>query len=404
MRGRRIIVGVTGGIAAYKAVVLIRELQKRGAQVRATLTPSALKFVGIETFLALTRHEVAVDVFNEGRNPADSWSKHIHWAEWADAVVVAPCTANSLAKIVHGLSDNLLTTLVMAARCPVVLCPTMDGGMYRSAAMQANLDKADAMGFHVMRPDSGYLASGLDDTGRLPEPDAIADVLQDLLSIPGPLAGRHVLVTAGPTREPIDAVRFISNPSSGKMGVAMAEAARDLGAEVTLVHGPLGVPIPDGVESVAVTTAAQMAEAVKAVSPGCAMIVMAAAVSDFRPVDPAAHKIKKSQAAPAVAFEPTEDILAWLGANRRDGQLLVGFAMETGDLIAEARRKRRDKNADWILANALNEPGSGFEAESNTLHAVGPDETAAPSVFSGSKRDVAVAALRFLISAASSDS
>lgn len=397
MRGRRIIVGVTGGIAAYKAVVLIRELQKRGAQVRATLTPAALKFVGIETFLALTRHEVAVDVFNEGRDPADNWSKHIHWAEWADAVVIAPCTANSLAKIVHGLSDNLLTTLVMAARCPVVLCPTMDGGMYRSAAMRANLAKATDMGFHVMRPEDGYLASGLDDTGRLPEPDAIADFVRDLLAVPGPLAGKRVLVTAGPTREAIDAVRYVSNPSSGKMGIAMAEAARDLGAEVTLVHGPVSVPIPQGMEAIGVVTASQMADAVKSRAPEADIVVMAAAVSDFRPVDPASHKIKKSGASTAIAFEPTEDILAWLGANRREGQVLIGFAMETGDLIAEARRKRRDKKADWILANALNEVGSGFETDTNTLHAVGADESAAPAVFTGSKREVAQAVIKVLV-------
>lgn len=402
MRGRRIIVGVTGGIAAYKAVVLIRELQKRGAQVRATLTPAALKFVGIETFLALTRHEVAVDVFNEGRNPADSWSKHIHWAEWADAVVIAPCTANSLAKIVHGLSDNLLTTLVMAARCPVVLCPTMDGGMYRSAAMQANLAKAEDMGFHLMHPEAGYLASGLDDTGRLPEPEAIAEFLQELLAVPGPLAGKRVLVTAGPTREAIDAVRYVSNPSSGKMGIAIAEAARDLGAEVMLVHGPVSVPIPQGMDTKAIVTAAELADAVKSTASEADIVIMAAAVSDFRPAEPSSRKIKKSEASTAIVFEPTEDILAWLGANRREGQVLIGFAMETGDLIAEARRKRRDKNADWILANALNEAGAGFEGDTNTLHAVHADESAAPVVFSGSKRDVALAVMKYVISARSS--
>jgi phosphopantothenoylcysteine decarboxylase/phosphopantothenate--cysteine ligase len=396
--GKRIIVGVTGGIAAYKAVTLVRALQQAGAEVRVTLTPSATKFIGIETFLAITRHEVAVEVFNaDSESVSDSWAKHIHWAEWADAMVIAPCTANSLAKIVHGLSDNMLTTMVIAARCPVVLCPTMDGGMYRSAAMRANLAAAEHMGYHVMPPETGYLASGLDDTGRLPEPDAIFAYVDGILNADLPLKGKTVLVTAGPTREYLDAVRYISNPSTGKMGVAMAEAAKALGADVILIHGPLSIPIPSGVRAIEIVSASDLFEAVKANLEASDVIVMSAAVSDFRPETRVDHKVKKSEASQTLSLVPTTDILAWIGSHRTEKQIVVGFAMETKNLISEARRKRKEKGADWILANSLTESGSGFASDTNTLYAVGKDEEMEPVVFQGSKSHVATDALRLVI-------
>lgn len=398
MIGKRIIVGVTGGIAAYKAVTLVRALQQAGAEVRVTLTPSATKFIGIETFLAITRHEVAVEVFNaDSESVSDSWAKHIHWAEWADAMVIAPCTANSLAKIVHGLSDNMLTTMVMAARCPVVLCPTMDGGMYRSAAMRANLAAAEQMGYHVMPPETGYLASGLDDTGRLPEPDAIFAYVDGILNADLPLKGKTVLVTAGPTREYLDAVRYISNPSTGKMGVAMAEAAKALGADVILIHGPLSIPIPSGVRAIGIVSASDLFEAVKANLGASDVIVMSAAVSDFRPETRVDHKVKKSEAAQTLSLAPTADILTWIGSHRTENQIVIGFAMETENLISEARRKRKEKGADWILANSLSETGSGFASDTNTLYAVGKDEEMEPVVFQGSKSRVATDALRMVI-------
>ncbi len=398
MIGKRIIVGVTGGIAAYKAVTLVRALQQAGAEVRVTLTPSATKFIGIETFLAITRHDVAVEVFNaDSDSVSDSWAKHIHWAEWADAMVIAPCTANSLAKIVHGLSDNMLTTMVMAARCPVVLCPTMDGGMYRSAAMQANLAAAERMGYHVMPPETGYLASGLDDTGRLPEPDAIFTYVDGILNADLPLNGKTILVTAGPTREYLDAVRYISNPSTGKMGVAMAEAAKALGADVILIHGPLSIPIPSGVRTIGIVSASDLFEAVKANLEASDVIVMSAAVSDFRPETRVDHKVKKSDASHTLSLAPTADILAWIGSHRTEKQIVIGFAMETENLISEARRKRKEKGADWILANSLSESGSGFASDTNTLYAVGKDETSEPVVLRGSKLSVATEALRLVI-------
>ncbi len=394
MTGKRVLVGVTGGIAAYKAVTLVRALQKEGAEVRVVLTPSATKFVGIETFLAITRHEVAVDVFNsDNADIQESWSKHIHWAEWADAMVIAPCTANSLAKLVHGLSDNMLTTMVMAARCPVLICPTMDGGMYRSPSVTKNISEARAMGFHLLEPDTGYLASGLEDTGRLPEPEAILSALDAILTHDLPLKGKRVLVTAGPTREHIDAVRFISNPSTGKMGVAMAEAAKALGAEVTLIHGPLSVSVPTGMTCIDIVSASDLFEAVKANLSGSDIIVMSAAVSDFTPETQVAHKIKKSEAATTLVLKPTTDILSWIGAHKTAHQTVIGFAMETENLITEARRKRREKNVDWILANSLSDEGSGFGGDMNTLYAVGKDEQAEPLTFKGTKANVAREAL-----------
>jgi phosphopantothenoylcysteine decarboxylase/phosphopantothenate--cysteine ligase len=396
--GKRVLVGVTGGIAAYKAVTLVRALQKEGAEVRVVLTPSATKFVGIETFLAITRHEVAVDVFNsDNADIQESWSKHIHWAEWADAMVIAPCTANSLAKLVHGLSDNMLTTMVMAARCPVLICPTMDGGMYRSPSVTKNISEARAMGFHVLEPDTGYLASGLEDTGRLPEPEAILSALDAILTRDLPLKGKRVMVTAGPTREHIDAVRFISNPSTGKMGVAMAEAAKALGADVTLIHGPLSVAVPAGMTSIGIVSASDLFEAVQANLSACDIIVMSAAVSDFTPETQVAHKIKKSEAATTLVLKPTTDILSWIGAHKAAHQTVIGFAMETENLIPEARRKRREKNADWILANSLSDEGSGFAGGTNTIYAVGKDEQAEPVVLQGSKKSVALEALRLVI-------
>ncbi len=399
--GSRIIVGVTGGIAAYKSVHLVRLLQQAGAEVRAVLTPAATRFVGTETFQALTRTEVPVEVFNAGNSDiADAWSRHIHWAEWADAVVVAPCTANTLAKLAHGLSDTMLTTLVLAARCPVLLCPTMDGGMYRHPMVRRNLELLQAAGFHVLEPESGYLASGLTDQGRLPEPETIVAALEPLLQPDQPLKGKQVLVTAGPTREHLDPVRFLSNPSSGKMGIAMADAAQALGAEVTLIHGPLGVPVPTRYATEAIVSAAELFEAVKRRGATADVVVMAAAVADFTPETTASHKVKKSASPTDLRLVPTVDILAWLGKNRRDGQVLIGFAMETGDLIPEARRKRAAKNADWILANTVEPGNSAFGADTNRLSAVGRDEKKEPVVFTGSKRAIAEAVLRF-ISAAS---
>lgn len=394
--GKRIILGVTGGIAAYKSAVLLRELQKSGAEVRCIMTPSALRFLGKDTLSALTRQPVPVDVFPDDADINKSWSRHIQWAEWADLMLIAPCTANTLAKITHGLSDNMLTSTVLAARCPVVLSPTMDGGMYESPAMRMNRELAKELGYHLIEPEHGYLASGLEDKGRLPENQAIlnyiAEVLNPTSTFDQLLAGKKVVVTAGPTREYLDPVRFLSNPSSGRMGIAMAVAARNMGAEVTLIHGKLADPVPDGIEFVEIISADDLFEAVKSLHADTDIFIMAAAVSDFKPETRADSKVKKNGAAMQIPLLPTPDSLKWLGENRIEGQTLIGFAMETENLIEAAAGKLERKKADFIIANTIGQSGSGFESETNDVFLIG--NSTEPTAFSGAKTEIAVQVLQ----------
>lgn len=394
LSGKRIILGVTGGIAAYKAAFLLRALQKEGATVRVTMTPSATRFVGLETFSSLSGHDVAVDIFPEQEQPS-SWTRHIEWGEWADLFLIAPCTAHTIAKIAGGLSDNMLTATVLAARCPLLICPTMDGEMYEAPATRRNLETLKADGCHILEPEEGYLASGLEGRGRLPETETILDAcLKVIADTPkeGPLKGKKVLVTAGPTREYIDAVRYLSNPSSGKMGFAMARAARDLGGDVTLLHGPVTLPPPSGMNHREITSTADLFEAVQEHA-GADIVIMAAAVSDFSPTDKSEKKIKKENAPHSLELQPTTDILAWLGDHRTDGQVLIGFAMETDDMLENASRKREKKKADWIVANAIGQPNSGFASDTNSVTLVGSDSQVP---FSGSKGEVARQVLRHI--------
>jgi phosphopantothenoylcysteine decarboxylase / phosphopantothenate---cysteine ligase len=387
LSGKRILLGVTGGIAAYKAVYLLREYQKSGAEVRVVMTPAATRFVGTETFSSLSRHEVAIDVFND-ESPGDSWTKHIHWGEWADLFVIAPCTANTLSKVVHGQSDNMLTSSVLAARCPVLLCPTMDGEMYESPAVSENLKKAMKMGYYILEPESGYLASGLEATGRLPEPEDILEKSADIIKkhrIKGPLTGKKVVVTAGPTREFMDPVRFISNPSSGKMGIAMADSARLLGGDVTLLHGPVTAAIPDRLQTESFLSADELFERMQAHA-DADVVIMAAAVSDFKPSEKKDQKVKKEKGTPSLKLEPNPDVLAWLGERKKEGQILIGFAMETSNLKENALVKLRKKNLDWICANSLTQSGSGFESDTNTIRLFGKNTEES---FSGTKEQVA---------------
>jgi phosphopantothenoylcysteine decarboxylase / phosphopantothenate---cysteine ligase len=391
LTGKRILLGVTGGIAAYKAVYLLREFQKAGADVRVTMTPSATRFVGSETFSALSRHEVAVEVFNDA-SPGKEWTKHIQWGEWADIFVIAPCTANTLAKIVHGRADNMLTSAVLAARCPLLICPTMDGEMYDSPSVTANLKMADDMGYYILEPETGYLASGLDAVGRLPEADVILKRTGEIIKkhrIQGPLTGKRVVVTAGPTREYLDPVRFISNPSSGKMGIAMAEAARALGGEVTLLHGPLTVDVPGRLKSHSFTSADELFEEIKKLQKAD-VIIMAAAVSDFKPSVRSEQKQKKKSSSLSIELERNPDILKWLGEQKKKGQTLIGFAMETENLIDNAQEKLKNKNLDWICANSLSEEGSGFNTDTNTIQLISRRDQI---TFSGTKSEISSAIL-----------
>lgn len=388
LSGKRIILGVTGGIAAYKAAFLLRALQKAGADVRVTMTRAATRFVGTETFSSLSKHEVAVDVFPENESATQSWTQHISWGEWADLFVIAPCTANTLSKIANGAADNMLTSTVLAARCPLLICPTMDGEMYESPAVQKNLNTVREFGYHILEPEEGYLASGLEGKGRLPETDLILEKCRTILNNQkpeGPLAGKKVVVTAGPTREHIDPVRFISNPSSGKMGFAMAEAAEQLDAEVTLIHGPVNISSPAGITCIEIESARDLFEQIQNHA-DADVVIMTAAVSDFSPKEVYSQKVKKDSAHSSIELTQTPDILAWLGEQKRDGQVLIGFAMETENLIENAQAKLKKKNADWIVANSLVENDSGFGTDKNKVHLLGKKDSIQ---IEGLKSDVA---------------
>lgn len=393
LTGKRILLGVTGGIAAYKAVYLLREFQKHGAEVRVTLTSSAARFVGSETFTTLSRYPAAIDIFDT-ENAETAWTQHIHLAEWADLYVIAPCTANTLSKLVNGMADNMLTSIALAVRCPMLLSPTMDGEMYNHPAVQRNIESALSMGFHLIEPDSGYLASGLEAKGRLPEPDDILNKAATILqttdsdkSASKPLTGKKVVVTAGPTREFLDPVRFFSNPSSGKMGIAMAEAAYQLGADVTLLTGAITGELPAHLRSRndSFTSAEDLFEQVKK-HVDADIVIMSAAVSDYTPVSVSGQKIKKSSDEMNITLRKNPDILRWLGDQKKEGQILIGFAMETENITENANKKRVQKNLDWICANTISKSNKAFGADDNVLQLIGENES---KTYSGKKADIA---------------
>lgn len=363
LSGKNIILGVSGGIAVYKSVELLRLLQKAGATVKVAMTHNATQFVAPLTFAAITGHRVFKDMFS-GETDEPMW--HISWAEIAEAVVVAPATANIIAKLANGIADDALTTLMLAATCPKLICPAMNTHMYENLAVQRNLDILQSDGFIIVEPGEGELACGAYGPGRMAEPQTIAEQVAACF-YPRDFAGKKVLVTAGPTREPIDPVRFISNPSSGKMGYALARAAAARGGDVVLVSGPSNLKAPAGVRIIRVGTAAEMASAVFENADEADIVIKVAAVSDYRPVAPADHKIKKSADKMVLELEKTEDILAELGRRKRPGQLLIGFAAETEDLEKNAVNKLRAKNLDLIAANKVGHAGSGFEADTNRI-------------------------------------
>ncbi len=393
LSGKRIVLGITGGIAAYKAAFLLREYQKAGAEVRVTMTPSAIRFVGLDTFASLSGHSVAVEIFPDETDSTE-WTRHIHWGEWADLFVIAPCTGNTIAKIANGISDNMLTATVLAARCPLLICPTMDGEMYESPSVTNNLKKIEGFGYHVLEPETGFLASGLDGKGRLPEISAILKKSSEIIGdVIGPLFGKKVLVTAGPTREHIDPVRFISNPSTGKMGIAMAKAAQRMGGEVTLIHGPITIKLPTNIVNKSVVSAKDLFYEVKKYA-AFDVIIMAAAVSDFTPAIVHDHKIKKDKSNDQIKLNRTIDILAWLGKHKQNHQVLIGFAMETQHLLENATKKLKEKNADWIIANSLTEDKAGFGSDYNHVYLLGKTSN---TEFIGTKLEIAERVLNFIM-------
>ena len=370
-RDRTVILGVGGGIAAYKACEVVRLLVRGGADVRVVMTPNSTRFVGPLTFQALSGHPVLVDLLD----PASEASYgHLELARRADLLLVAPATANLMARLRAGMGDDAVTTTALACTCPVLIAPAMNTRMWEAAAVQENLAALRARGFHVVGPSSGELADGDVGEGRLADPPEIAAAAARLLG-PRDLVGRRVLVTAGPTREPLDPVRHLTNPSTGRMGFEVARAAARRGAEVLLVSGPTSLRDPDGVQVIRVGTAEEMAAAVLGAAEAQDLFVAAAAVSDYRPRDPARSKKKKADGPETLVLERTRDILATLGerlAGRARSPVLVGFAAETEDVVENAREKLRRKRCDLVVANAIGEPGAGFGGERNRVSIVGP--------------------------------
>jgi phosphopantothenoylcysteine decarboxylase / phosphopantothenate---cysteine ligase len=364
LTGRRIVLGVTGGIAAYKAIEVCRRLVDLGAHVVPIMTRDAHRFVGETTFSALASEPVHTSLWDDG-DPIP----HTRLGQAADLVIVAPATARFLAAYAAGLSGDLLTAVVIATRAPVIVCPAMHTEMWEHASVQENLETLRRRGVHVVDPESGRLAGGDIGSGRLASPETIVEHVQRVLA-PKDMAGLRVLVTAGGTREPIDAVRVIANRSSGKQGHALAFEAAARGASVTVVT-TVGRPVPAGAEIVAVETAAEMEAAVMARAASTDVVVMAAAVADFRPKAAVEHKIKKEGGPPDIVLEPTPDILAGLGAAKRPGQTLVGFAAETEALRENAESKLRRKRLDLIVANDVSAPGAGFEHDTNEVVILG---------------------------------
>lgn len=361
LRDRRIVLGVTGGIAAYKACELVSRLIKAGAQVRVVLTAHAARFVPPLTFETLSGNPACVDTFAPRAE-----MEHIALSKWAELFVIAPATANCLAKLAGGIADDLLSTAALAMTCPVLIAPAMNANMYRHPATQANLATLAARGARFVGPARGHLACGDDDIGRMSEPQEIVEAAARLFADKD-FSGVKVLVTAGPTVERIDPVRYITNRSTGKMGYALAEAARDRGAEVVLVSGPVNLERPAGVELVAIESSAQLCEAVLSRGAWADVVIQAAAPADFRPVRVASGKIKKTGAGMTLELENTTDIAAELGKRKRPGQVLVAFAAETDDVLDNARGKLDKKNADMVVANDVSRKDAGFGVDTNAV-------------------------------------
>ena len=397
LSGKKILLGVTAGIAAYKAAFLVRLLVKQGAEVKVVMTPKAKEFVTPLTLSTLSKNEVHSSFTNEDNDNAQ-WNNHVELALWADLFIIAPATANTLSKMAHGTSDNLLLATYLSAKCPVYFAPAMDLDMYKHPSTKQTFDILKGFGNHIIPAASGELASGLVGQGRMAAPETIISFICSEILKSLPLQGKKVLVTAGPTHELIDPVRFIGNHSSGKMGIAIAEHASSLGADVTLVLGPSSVPVSDkSIDVIDVTTAQQMYDAVHQFYQTTTIAIWSAAVADFKPVTVLDQKIKK-KTGEGLSFdlEPTKDILASLGLQKKH-QFLVGFALETENELENSKKKLEKKNLDLIVLNSLRDKGAGFKGDTNKVTFIDKDNKVTPFDVK-SKKDVARDILEHIIS------
>ncbi|MBQ8067949.1 MAG: bifunctional phosphopantothenoylcysteine decarboxylase/phosphopantothenate--cysteine ligase CoaBC [Solobacterium sp.] len=386
-----VLIGVTGGIAAYKICSLVSSLHKQDYEVHVLMTREAQEFITPLTMQSLSGQKVILDMFTTDYTPD---VHHISLAQKADAFVIAPATANVIAKVANGIADDMLTTTFLASKCEKLIVPAMNTAMLENPITQDNLKKCEQYGMHILESGSGYLACGTTGKGRMPEPDQIEDALKEVLHTDKYLAGRKVLITAGPTCEAIDPVRYITNHSSGKMGYALARAARNAGAEVILVAGKTALADIRGVHMVPVTSAREMADAVLPRQQEMDIMILAAAVADYTPITTAEEKIHKADGGMNLELTRTTDILKTLGQNKRDGQILVGFSMETENLIPNSRRKLSSKNCDFIVANSLRQAGAGFAGDTNVVTVISEKETSELGLLS--KDDTAEEILRIV--------
>lgn len=370
LKDKTILVGVTGSIAAYKAATLVSMLVKTGAEVRVLMTKNATNIINPITFETLSGHKCFIDTFD--RNFEFKVS-HVSLAQKADIFLIAPATANTIAKVANGMADDMLTSVFLAAKCPKIICPAMNTAMYENPITQDNLKKCKKFGFKILEPATGLLACGENGKGKMPEPQEIFEFIENEISFEKDFLGKKILVTAGPTQEAIDPVRFITNHSSGKMGYAIAKIAAARGAQVTLISGSTSLNPPKNAKTIKITSAKEMFEAVKENSPDSDIVIKSAAVADFRPKNISAEKIKKTGEDISIELERTDDILAFLGKNKKPGQILCGFSMETQSLIENSKKKLSAKNLDLIIANNLKTPGAGFQADTNQATIISKD-------------------------------
>lgn len=364
MQGKKILIGITGSIAAYKIILLVRLLRKQNVEVRIIMTPAAKDFVSPLVLATLSNHAVLCDLANE-----NEWANHVQLGRWADVMLIAPLSCNTLAKMAHGICDNLLMATYLSATCPVIVAPAMDEDMWHHATTKQNLNLLTTHQVSIIPVQHGDLASGLIGEGRMAEPEIITEYLQKILYKNNDLAGKTALITAGPTYEPLDPVRFIGNRSSGKMGLALAEALAIRGASVTLILGPSTVkPQQHNIKTVFVQTAEEMFNATQAIFTKIDIAILAAAVADFAPIKVAKEKIKKGNGdISTIQLKKTKDILAYCGKHKKPKQCLVGFALETDNAIKNAQQKLKSKNADYIVLNTLQDAGAGFEHDTNKV-------------------------------------